>query len=129
MIGKTELVVAFFVAALLAGLFLNYGSSTAMPARENFMQHEIGMPINGGGIGPYDQVNSAGVAGLMTTEPSSSSGGVAPAGQSEDPNKLMYLVGNEVSNTCCPSAFNTDTGCLCLTDDQKNFMARRGNNK
>ena len=75
MIGKTELVVAFFVAAVLAGLFMQYGvASVPSAGRENFMQQDVGMPLNGGGIGPYDQVSIAGVAGFMATEPSLSGG-------------------------------------------------------
>lgn len=129
MIGKTELVVAFFVAAVLAGLFLKYGAvSVPSAGRENFMQQDIGMPLNAGGIGPYDQVSSAGAAGWMATEPTLS-GGVAPVGQADDSNKLMYLVGNKTDTDCCPSAFNTDTGCLCLSETQRDFMASRGGNK
>jgi hypothetical protein len=129
MIGKTELVVAFFVAAVLAGLFLRYGSSQ-LPSgdREHFMQQEVGMPLNGGGIGPYDQVSIAGAAGWMSTEPTYS-GGAAPVAQPDDSNKLMYLVGNKTDTDCCPSSFNTDTGCVCLTNSQKDFMASRGGNK
>lgn len=128
MIGKTELVLAFFVAAVLAGLFMKYGSSSPVAAREHFMQQEVGMPLAAGGIGPYDGVSMAGSAGWMQTEPTEA-GGAAPAGASADPNKLMYLVDNKVSDSCCPSSFNTDTGCLCLTGDQKDFMASRGGNK
>jgi len=128
MIGKTELVLAFFVAAVLAGLFMKYGSSSPVAAREHFMQQDVGMPLAAGGIGPYDGVSIAGAAGWMQTEPTEA-GGAAPAGSSSDPNKLMYLVGNKVDSSCCPAAFNTDTGCVCLTDDQKDFMAARGGNK
>ena len=128
MIGKTELVLAFFVAAVLAGLFMKYGSSSPVAAREHFMQQDVGMPLAAGGIGPYDGVSIAGAAGWMQTEPTEA-GGAAPAGSSSDPNKLMYLVGNKVDSSCCPGAFNTDTGCVCLTTDQKDFMAARGGNK
>lgn len=128
MIGKTELVLAFFVAAVLAGLFMKYGSSSPVAARENFMQQEVGMPLAAGGIGPYDGVSIAGTAGFMATEPTEA-GGAAPVGASSDPNKLMYLADNKVDDSCCPSSFNTDTGCICLTGDQKDFMASRGGNK
>jgi hypothetical protein len=128
MIGKSELVLAFFVAAVLAGLFIKYGASSPVGAREHFMQQEVGMPLAAGGIGPYDGVSMAGAAGFMQTEPTEA-GGAAPAGASADPNKLMHLVGNQVSDSCCPSSFNTDTGCICLTGDQRDFMASRGGNK
>uniref|UniRef100_A0A6C0CJ82 Uncharacterized protein n=1 Tax=viral metagenome TaxID=1070528 RepID=A0A6C0CJ82_9ZZZZ len=126
--NKTALVLAFFLAAVLAGIFMRYTSQGSPVARENFMQQPVGMPLNSGGIGPYDQVNiGGGISGWASTEPS---GGVAPLpSQSLDSNKLMFLVDNKVDNDCCPSAFNTDTGCVCLSDDQKSLMSSRGGNR
>lgn len=122
MADKTSVVLAFFLAALLAGLFVQYSG------REGFMQSPIGMPLNNKGMGPYDQVNiGAGFSGWQSNEPLLNA--ASPANTSDDSNKLMYLVGNKVSSDCCPAAFNTDTGCVCLTGQQMNFMAHRGGNK
>jgi hypothetical protein len=41
----------------------------------------------------------------------------------------MSLVGNTVSSDCCPSTFNTDTGCVCLTEADRRLFASRGGNK
>jgi hypothetical protein len=125
MVSKTNVVLAFFLAAVLAGLFVQYGPSMT---REGFMQAPIGMPLNNAGMGPYDQVNiGAGFSGWAANEPLLNA--ASPANTSDDSNKLMYLVGNKVSADCCPAAFNTDTGCVCLTGQQMNFMAHRGGNK
>ncbi len=130
MVDKTSLVLAFFVAAVLAGLFVQFGPMMPMPAspgKEHFMQQPIGMPLNAGGIGPYDQVSVAGISGWAATEPAPV--GVAPAGQSLDTNKLMLMVGNKTSPDCCPAPFNTDTGCVCLSESEKKLFASRGGNK
>jgi hypothetical protein len=127
--NKTALVFAFFLAAVLAGLFVRFNWQGVMPSgKETFMQQPAGMPLNAGGIGPYDQVNiGGGISGWASTEPSS---GAAPLpSQSLDTNKLMFLVDNKVDNDCCPSAFNTDTGCVCLSDQQKSLMSSRGGNR
>ena len=131
---KTNLVLAFLAAAVLAGLFIQYGP-VGMPApvgTEHFMQKEVGAPVGGSGIGPYDGANmSGGISGWASTEPH----GAAPVGasplpsQSSDGNKLMFLVGNKVDPECCPAAFNTDTGCVCLTEENKDFMASRAGNR
>lgn len=124
---KTTLVMAFFIAALFAGLFLQYGPSKPMPAtKETFMQQEIGKPLNAKGMGPYDQMGE-GIAGWGSSDsmPVSQS----PANNPLDTNKIMLLVGNSVSKDCCPSAFNTDTGCVCLTEQDKRLFASRGGNK
>lgn len=128
---KTTLVVAFFLAALLAGLFVHFNTrSSPLPSmKEDFMQKELGMPI-GGGIGPYDSVSlDGGVTGFASNETSTSlASAYPPASQAED-GKLMFLVGNTVDSKCCPAAFNTDTGCVCLTDADKDFMGSRGGNR
>lgn len=128
--NKTNLVVAFFVAAVLAGLFVKYGSSLKIPigaSKENFMQQQVGMPLNGQGMGPYDEVSLTGSSGWASSEPLSVD--VAPASSHVDTNKLMLLAGNKSSPECCPGVFNTDTGCLCLSDTDRSLFASRGGNR
>jgi len=129
MISKTNLVLAFLVAAVLAGVFVRFNLFGA--AQENFMQQPVGAPLNGAGIGPYDGVSiGGGVSGWASTEPSPDLKGAAPlpSAAAKD-NELMYLVGNKVDADCCPSAFTTDTGCVCLSEEQKGLMASRGGNR
>lgn len=125
--SKTSLVFAFFVAALLAGLFAR-SNMTPIPSREGFAQKETGMPLNTSGMGPYDGVSiGGGVSGWSANEGVSVEGGLPS--QAKEGNQLMLMVGNKVDNSCCPSAFNTDTGCVCLTQGDKNLFAHRGGNR
>lgn len=125
MVDKTTLIMAVFVAAVLAGLFVQYGMPAPKPAtKEEFMQQEAGMPLNAGGIGPYDGVA---VGGWAATE--ALPVGSSPANTHIDTNKIMLLVGNKTSPDCCPAAFNTDVGCVCLTEPDKKLFASRGGNK
>jgi hypothetical protein len=128
--NKTNLVVAFFVAAVLAGLFVNYGSALKIPmgaSKENFMQKQVGMPLNGQGMGPYDEVSLTGASGWASSEPLPVT--TSPANSHSDENKLMLLEGNKTSPDCCPGVFNTDTGCVCLSDTDRNLFASRGGNR
>lgn len=119
---KTSFVLAFLIAAVLAGLFLRFGQ------RESFMQQDIGKPLDSTGMGPYDEVSLGGtVTGWQKHEEMPVSD--MPVGQAMDQNKLMFLVGNKTSTQCCPSAFSTDTGCVCLSGQDQDLMARRGGNK
>lgn len=128
MVDKTTLVTAVFVAAVLAGLFVQYGMGAPVPAtKEAFMQQEAGMPLNAGGIGPYDGTSLGTATGWATSEPLPV--GTSPASTHMDGNKLMLMVGNKTSPDCCPAAFNTDTGCVCLTEQDKTLFASRGGNK
>ena len=128
---KTGIVLAFFVAAVIAGLFVKFNVSIPMPStRESFMQKSVGAPVSGTGMGPYDDVSiGGGVSGWAATEPHGTApvGGLLP-GKADD-NKLMFLVGNKTDASCCPAAFNTDSGCVCLTESDRSLMASRGGNK
>jgi len=130
--SKTNLVFAFLVAAVLAGLFVHFGSMhpPAPSSKENFMQKSVGAPTSGSGMGPYDGVSVEGISGWASTEPHSA----APIGASSLPsdsanNNLMFLVGNKTDSECCPAAFNTDSGCVCLTEENKKLMASRAGNR
>lgn len=118
--NRTSLVLAFFVGAVALGLF------SRMNTRENFMQHDIGKPLNGGGMGPYDETGPvSGWAGNEEAMPVAT----MPAAEAMDSNKLMFLVGNKVDSSCGPSAFSTDTGYLCLTGQQADLLSHRGGNR
>jgi hypothetical protein len=129
--NKTTLVIAFLVAAILAGLFVQYGGSVPAPVSlEHFMQKSVGAPTNGPGMGPYDSVSlDGGVSGWGATEPHSAAPISGNLPSLADDGKLMFLVGNKVDPSCCPAAFNTDTGCVCLTEENKAFMGSRAGNR
>jgi hypothetical protein len=121
--NRTNLVFAFFAAAVLAGLFLRMRGSS-----EGFMQKEIGMPLNSSGIGPYDQVSAGSVSGWAATEASPIVSHALPS-EADKSNEIMFLVGNKVDQECCPSTFNTDTGCVCLSEHDRDLMGHRGGNR
>jgi hypothetical protein len=126
--NKTIAVLAFFVAALLAGYFLR-SMSVAPPAKETatkekFMQREAGMPL--------DMQNAEGVEGLAAASPIL---GSEPKPISEKPyemandQELFQFEGNRVSADCCPSPFSSGGGCVCLTDQQIAEFSSRGGNR
>jgi hypothetical protein len=113
-VSKTTMVAAFFIGALLIGF---------LSTREGFFQKDAGMPLDGPAMGPYDSTPG----GWMSSE-NMPVGGL-PQNAPKEGNKLMFLVGNTTSKECCPSAFTTDSGCVCLTQSDSDLMARRGGNK
>jgi len=138
---KTATVVALFVAAVLAGLFLRYLSATASPIkrskdgddsdsegeREHFAQREVGMPLDMQSV-----AGSVGVAGYNGTPPLL---GSEPKPISDKPyemandTELFQFESNKMSADCCPSPFSGDRGCVCLTDKQVAEFASRGGNR
>jgi hypothetical protein len=118
--NRTALVLGLFLASLALGL-----ASRFYP-REHFMQADIGKPLNAGGMGPYDEAGP--VSGWARNEESMPVG-THPVGQAMDGNKLMFLAENKKDASCCPSAFSSDNGCVCLSGEQADLLSRRGGNK
>lgn len=124
---KTFLVLAVFASVLIAGFLIRWSMAGKAPAsRETFMQKEIGAPAGGTSMGPYDSKSQVGASGWLPNE--AAPVGSAPIGASQEP-RLMFLADPQVSQSCCPSAFNTDAGCVCLSDSDKQLMASRGGNR
>jgi hypothetical protein len=132
---KTIAVIVFFVAAILAGVFLRYAVAPAAPAKtedvadgkEHFMQKQVGMPLDQQAV-----TGAAGVSGYQGTPPLL---GSEPKPLSEKPydmandQELYMFESNKVGADCCPSPFSGDLGCICLTDKQRAEFASRGGNR
>ena len=119
---RTTALLAFFVAALLAGLFVNSTLLSASPAvKENFMQQERGMPVETGPVQGY-----SGSSPLLGTEPLPTP--QHPYDQTND-QQLYAFANNKQSADCCPSPFSGDLGCVCLTSEQKHEFGTRGGNR
>ena len=44
------------------------------------------------------------------------------------PEKMFMFANNRSSLSCCPSTFSTSTGCICTTENQRDYIAERGRN-
>jgi hypothetical protein len=128
---KTTIVLILFLAALLAGFFARgmtpspAKASEEGEAKETFMQRERGMPLDmqpvaGAPVGAY------GPSPLLGSEPKP-----VPERPYEMANdqELFQFEGNRISADCCPSPFSSDTGCVCLTDQQKRDFGNRFGNR
>ena len=54
--------------------------------------------------------------------------GMGPSitGVEGDDQNLFMLYRNKSSPECCPSTFSTSTGCVCTTEEQRNYINSRG---
>lgn len=124
---KTAIVLVFFLAALLAGLFAMSQQAPAKPvddnaeAKETFMQREKGMPLDMQPVAGY-----SGTSPILGSEPKPIS--EKPYDMAND-QELFQFENNRISADCCPSAFSTDRGCVCLTDAQLKDFSNRGGNR
>ena len=131
---KTTAVIAFFVAALLAGLFLRWSAMQPKKAeessdsesemgklKEKFMQREVGMPLDMEPVTGY-----SGTSPILGSEPKAVP--ERPYDMADD-TKLFAFENNKVGADCCPSPFSSDLGCICLTDAQRSEFQSRGGNR
>jgi hypothetical protein len=119
---RTTAVLAFFVAAVLAGMFVKSTLLTAAPAvKEKFMQQERGMPLETGPVEGFPSGSPIlGTQPLPTPE--------HPYDQVDD-QKLYAFADNRQSPECMGSPFSGDLGYVCLTDAQRAEFASRGGNR
>ena len=52
--------------------------------------------------------------------------GPSVTGVAGDDQNMFMFYRNKSSPNCCPSTFSTSTGCVCTTQDQRDYIARRG---
>lgn len=122
---KTVAVLLFFVAAVLAGMFLRYSGPDSV--KEHFMQKQVGMPLDMEQVeGPTSVSGYDGTPPLLGSEPKKVS--EKPYDMAND-NELFMFENNKVGADCCPSNFSGDVGCICLTDAQRKEFASRGGNR
>jgi hypothetical protein len=119
---RTTAVLAFFVAAVLAGFFVNSTLLSAEPAvKEKFMQQEKGMPLATGAVKGF-----SGGSPILGSEPLPTP--EHPYDQTND-TPLYVFANNKQSPECMGSPFSGDLGYVCLTDTQRADFAARGGNR
>jgi hypothetical protein len=136
---KTTVVLAIFLAALLAGVILRTLSKTSPvkggeesdsdseDGKERFFQRELGMPLEMQQVaGPSGVAGFSGTPPLLGSEPKPVP--ERPYDMAND-QQLFQFEGNRMSADCCPSPFSGDRGCVCLTDKQLALFSSRGGNR
>ena len=122
--ARTPIILGAFIAALIAGILVRFfGPAIAEvgPVKEHFAQREVAAPVD---TGPVEGAEASspllGEAKPISQKPY----------EVADDAALYFLAKNQVGAECCTgSVFASDTGCLCLTEDQKAIMASRGGNR
>ncbi len=49
-------------------------------------------------------------------------------GTENTPSSMLMFKYNQCKPECCPGPYSCDRGCVCRTENQKNFIDNRGNN-
>jgi len=91
--------------------------------RENFMQQDVGAPINDGMQGQYSGIDIS----------DGNSGAVAKDGwQPHDDTDLFQYQDSKFTPECCTTSstsISNDSGCLCMSKKDEKELAYRGGNR
>jgi len=126
---RTPVVLGFFVAAILFGLFIqsmfvSTGATDSAPTVKKEGYANVKMPMQPGSGSAISGINNSVV--ISGSEPSTVP--EAPYTQVDD-RALFQFDQNKQGPGCCPSPFSGDGGCVCVTENQHKEFASRGGNR
>ena len=125
---RTGVFISGILLLVIANLLAMWGFQ-----REGFANYflENSGNLNAKPIGPYDQVRlqaKGGVSSYRANHPNEKEeGNYAPF--MLGPDNLFMFRDNQVKPECCGSSYASDTGCVCTTPAQRNFLNTRGGNR
>ena len=90
------------------GAALNYCMQTGVPKTK--YQYKPPQGVYGEGTNPFSAL-------------SGNTGGPVP------PDHLFMFQNDKSDLSCCPSAYSTSTGCVCLSEKQAQYLNERGGNR
>jgi len=120
---RTPVIVAFFLAAALVGMFLRFTDMSG--GKETFK-----LPSDK--MSPLDTTDAPGISPYNGTQPLRGSDAKPvpelPYDVADD-TKIMQFANNKIGPECCPSPYSTGAGCICLTTQDMSGAASRYGNK
>lgn len=99
------------------------GNYDGLILKNNKLQHQL---LNSDKVAYHSPV---GDAYALNPDDSYTAGYSSVDGTSNTPKQAFMMAYNRSSPECCPSTFSSSRGCVCLTQEQSNFINRRGNQK
>jgi hypothetical protein len=127
---RTGVLISGLLLLCLANLLAMYGFGSRHEGFASYFLENAG-DLKAGPIGPYDQVRLSsgnGVSKYRANRPNEPLEGNYPA-FNLGPDNLFMFKDNAAKPECCGSTFSTDTGCVCTTPAQRNFLNTRGGNR
>lgn len=132
---KTAFLITGLVLLLIANIIMVY-SHRSGASHDGFMNYFLENAGSSGmgkykfePIGAFDGVRltpSTGGSQWRATAPNEAL--LGPEFQ-PGPDQLFMFKNNKVKPECCGSSYSSDTGCVCTTPQQRNYINMRGGNR
>jgi hypothetical protein len=131
---KTGFLITGLVLLLIANLLMVYSNQSGLS--EGFTTYFLENAGSSGlgnnkyePIGPFDDVRVTpdnGVSSWRGTSPNEPL--LGPEFQ-PGPDSLFIFKNNQSKPECCSASYASDTGCVCTTPQQRNYINMRGGNR
>lgn len=127
---RTGVLITGLLLLCLANLLAMWGFGNRNEGFTSYFLDNAG-DLKAGPIGPYDQMRLQSgnkVSSYRKNRPNERLEGNYPAFKL-GPDNLFMFKDNAAKPECCGSTYSTDTGCVCTTPAQRNFLNTRGGNR
>jgi len=127
---RTGVLISGLFLLCLANLLAMWGFGGRREGFTSYFLENAG-DLKAGPMGPYDQVRLQSgnkTSTYRSNRPNESMEGNYPSFKL-GPDNLFMFKDNTAKPECCGSTYSTDTGCVCTTPAQRNFLNTRGGNR
>jgi hypothetical protein len=129
---RTAFLITGLLLLLVANIVMVY-SMTARVSSEGFASYFL---ENAGGakdtyspMGPFDNVKLSTGNDVSTWRYTAPNEPLMGPEVQLGPDNLFIFRNNQAKPSCCSASYSADTGCVCTTPQQRNFINMRGGNR
>ena len=132
---KTSFLITGLVLLLVANLVMVYSSQTTSSG-EGFLNYFLENAGSSGHseykyqpIGAFDNVRVKPDNTISSWRDTSPNEPLLGPEFQPGPDSLFLFKNNQVKTECCSASYASDTGCVCTTPQQRNYINMRGGNR
>jgi len=131
---RTDFLITGLILLLLANIVMVYSMyNNPMGSAESFTNYFL---ENAGGaaksyqpMGPFDDVRVSTGNSVSTWRYTAPDEPMLGPQFEPGPDRLFIFRDNQAKPECCSASYSADTGCVCTTPQQRNYINMRGGNR
>lgn len=127
---KTGFLITGLILLILANVVMMYSMrSTSEGFMGYFLENAGGAKNAYKPIGPFDDVKLVPDNGVSTWRYTAPNEPLMGPPFTVGPDSLFIFKNNQSKPECCSASYSSDTGCVCTTPEQRNYINMRGGNR
>lgn len=128
----TGFLITGLVLLLLANIIIVYSMSVRVSSEgfsNYFLENAGGAKNQYQPMGPFDDVTVSTGNDVSTWRYTAPDEPLLGPAFKLGPDSLFIFENNQAKPGCCSASYSSDTGCVCTTPQQRNFINMRGGNR